>query len=539
MEFYRYISSLAGCDPCKTVFLCAPENEAKSSESLRKFAESSGWIKAAEEDGAVLIAPIVKDGWDKEPEHLLKDLYNEVKGNCPVPEGNEGLPHRKGLLWLWETLIYGVGYKEGASFLARQTVSDPNLFSAVVLSDGGTEDFSKGKEESDHWLISNPSDDYNVKNQDVPSALWIFGNDESMKKTASYIRGCDRTDKKETKDFDGCNTTVYYNHADTVLQVRESKEEEIPADTVMSTFFNKIMRWKNSGDGTLQYCIGKKDYYRGNTYLHDSVESDGISYHFGIYLPEGMSKEEAKGLPVVLSIHGAGEPSWIFATKNGWERLADETRDFVVVLPDSPQNVWVLQRDLHSISNIVEKLINDYGFDEERIYITGFSNGSIFTKQQASTFPHLFAAASPWNGPSPKDLKGNTTFGSYIYEPSFSEGEWEMPFWHCVGDNDSKASAGMENDLAETLKPNGCDESTAEVWNGNNHYTAIFGYSEGERFNTKVYRNKDGIVMAGATVMKNMPHGAVYDESRAAWEFMRRFKRRKNEKKVSLTEEEE
>ena len=70
------------------------------------------------------------------------------------------------------------------------------------------------------------------------------------------------------------------------------------------------------------------------------------------------------------------------------------------------------------------------------------------------------------------------------------------------------------------------------IYNGENHYTAARGYTEGERFGTAVYRDAQGVPRVCVTVMKNMPHGAIHDESRAAWEFMRRYRRPGNGKAV-------
>ncbi|MDP3178897.1 MAG: hypothetical protein Q8M76_13405, partial [Spirochaetaceae bacterium] len=57
-------------------------------------------------------------------------------------------------------------------------------------------------------------------------------------------------------------------------------------------------------------------------------------------------------------------------------------------------------------------------------------------------------------------------------------------------------------------------------------------YSDGERFQTFLYKNLEGQPRVSFTLMKNMPHGAVYDESRAAWAFLKRFCRPEHSKKV-------
>lgn len=56
-------------------------------------------------------------------------------------------------------------------------------------------------------------------------------------------------------------------------------------------------------------------------------------------------------------------------------------------------------------------------------------------------------------------------------------------------------------------------------------YSGQKGYAEGDRLYTRVYSGPDGEARVCYTLMKNMPHGAIPDQSRAAWEFLRHFSR--------------
>ena len=63
-------------------------------------------------------------------------------------------------------------------------------------------------------------------------------------------------------------------------------------------------------------------------------------------------------------------------------------------------------------------------------------------------------------------------------------------------------------------------------------YLAEQGYVEGERLRTRAYANGEGNVRVCLTVARDMPHGAIADEARAAWEVMSRFKRANGSKRV-------
>jgi len=70
------------------------------------------------------------------------------------------------------------------------------------------------------------------------------------------------------------------------------------------------------------------------------------------------------------------------------------------------------------------------------------------------------------------------------------------------------------------------------VWDGANCYTAERGYTQGERLCTRAFANAEGSVRVCLTVARDMPHGAIADEARAAWAFMSRFKRAAGSKRV-------
>ena len=70
-ELYCHISTKAGFDPVKTLYVCAPGADAASYEAAARFAQASGWREIAEQDGAVLVLPIVPHGWRAEDAGLL------------------------------------------------------------------------------------------------------------------------------------------------------------------------------------------------------------------------------------------------------------------------------------------------------------------------------------------------------------------------------------------------------------------------------------------------------------------------------------
>jgi predicted esterase len=363
-----------------------------------------------------------------------------------------------------------------------------------------------------------------------------------MREALSYfIQSNHIIEAAEYVEYEEVSTRIYKNSREEAAQIRVSvgsfSATPVLAGTIMKQFFNNFIRWKNAPDGTLKPYLSKVDYYNSSRYEQNFVTVNDIKYDFFTYLPQGMNNK-ASGLPVVFSIHGRGEPAWIFSTKNGWDRLVDETKEFILVLPDSPQNIWLFHRDGEVFAHMINKLYELYEIDKSRVYLTGFSNGGMITRQVGNHYPELFAAISPWNAPFRDE-----------YDELLSKG-YELPCFICAGDNDEKvASEDVESLLENMLKINNCkikEDSTHtpvkfipdEIRDAKNYYTKDNRYSEGERFQTFVYHNTAGRIRVCLTLMKNMPHGAVYDESRAAWEFLKRFSRPEGSSRVIEVENE-
>ncbi len=525
---YYYISTKAACDPCKTIYLCAPGSAAASIEAAEQFAVKSGWQAMAEEQEAILVVPTASNGWNAEPMSLLMDIYNETKNSFHTRSG-EAIWGRMGNLWCWETILYLVGYEDGATFAGNVLVSNPNMFAGVALVNGIPNDYSKAYALSGHWMVNTVSEDYAAKNSEIPVHLWMFEEKEEVAQKAV--------------DYFG-SSCFKENPAEQVrLFVGEySSEDTRLSRMIFEECFNHVIRWKNSPDGTLAMVDSKREFYANPRFIRHSAVVGEYNYDYFVHLPEGKTADQVKGLPLLFTLHGRGEPAWMFTTKNGWDILADETQEFVLVSPDSPGNIWFALRDNEVFEKIVTRMIEDYYIDETRVYLTGFSNGAMMTREMAYCRPHLFAAIAPSNGPkfdtrsmqlidSSKPPK-ETAPEVYQMMEVFEQSGWEMPCAFFYGDNDPAANAQENSALELMLRVNHCEEHSYETYTKDNYFTLEKGYKEGERFQTEAYCQENQGDRVCITVMKNMPHGAIAEEARFTWEFLKHFYRPKGSKKV-------
>ncbi len=521
---YTYISSRAGFDPVRTIYLIVPSSHAGSAGAAERFAESSGWKRLAEEDGAVLVAPLTDKGWAEEDPAAIAALYARTRGGFPAPDGR-GLFGRDGMLWCWETLVDIVGYQDGGVYAGKALAASPGLFAAAALIGGAPEAYDPGDGPSGHYMLPQVSPDYRLKNRDIPVCLWVLGAGPEAEAAAleRFFPAGAGPDPDRVR-FGGADSRVYVGAAG---QLRLSSGQAGPdpdtARTVFQSLFAPVIRWKTGPDGTLAPLLGREALSGSGRFLRERFSFQGRDYSAWLHLPAG--RETSSGLPLVLSLHGRGEPAWMFAQKNGWPELADETGAFAVAVPDSPENIWFLDRDGDALAALTEHLAGRYGFDRERIYLTGFSNGAMMTRQAGTSFPGLFAGLAPSNGPASDALPGAESWPRALER--LEEEGWQMPYFAYAGDRDPAAPPEREELLERMLRLNGCAGRACPdaVYTCDNVYTPQQGYREGARQRTEVWLDGEGLPRAAMTVMADMPHGAIPDESRSAWMFLARYRR--------------
>ena len=132
--------------------------------------------------------------------------------------------------------------------------------------------------------------------------------------------------------------------------------------------------------------------------LRNYSHSNGKSYQYWINVPEGATDNMA----LVLFLHGDGQ-------KNRPNDLANASylknmhadKGYIGIAPvckscgEGANDDWASTKSKTALKALVDNIVVDYQIDKSRIYIWGFSRGSIGTWEMVKTYGSFFKAAVP------------------------------------------------------------------------------------------------------------------------------------------------
>ncbi|MGD9810134.1 MAG: PHB depolymerase family esterase [Sphingobium sp.] len=122
-----------------------------------------------------------------------------------------------------------------------------------------------------------------------------------------------------------------------------------------------------------------------------------------IYIPNDLPAKA----PLIVVLHGCGQDAAGYDHGSGWSTLADR-HGFVLLYPqqrvtNNPNRCfnWFQPEDMRrdagealSIRQMIGKVVEDYGIDADRIFITGLSAGGAMTSVMLATCPEVFAGGA-------------------------------------------------------------------------------------------------------------------------------------------------
>ncbi len=117
---------------------------------------------------------------------------------------------------------------------------------------------------------------------------------------------------------------------------------------------------------------------------------------YTLYIPEDYSPE--KPLPLIIAMHGGYGQGYEYIWT--WLRVA-RSKGYAVLSPKSLGDTWdmsVPSSDTESILRMLEEVRGEYSIDPARVYLTGLSDGGIFTYIFGLEQIQLFRGLAPVAG---------------------------------------------------------------------------------------------------------------------------------------------
>ncbi|KAH6879503.1 Alpha/Beta hydrolase protein [Thelonectria olida] len=125
-----------------------------------------------------------------------------------------------------------------------------------------------------------------------------------------------------------------------------------------------------------------------------------------LYVPQNLAAKPA----IVVGIHWCSGSAQAYYQGTQWAQNA-ETYGNIVIYPQTPytsDNCWDVSSKMtlthggggasNAIANMVEFIVEEYGADSSKIYVTGTSSGAMMTNVMAAAYPNLFAAGIVYAG---------------------------------------------------------------------------------------------------------------------------------------------
>ena len=179
----------------------------------------------------------------------------------------------------------------------------------------------------------------------------------------------------------------------------------------------------------------------------DNITVGGTQRAYIVYAPRNLGQNR----PLLISCHGMNQDANYQKGMLAIESVAD-TAKFLTVFPEGIDKSWDISgdRDINFIKALIDKMVTQYQIDRNRVYLSGFSMGGMFTYHAMNKIPDIITAFAPISG---YPMWG-TTANSNVRP---------IPIIHTHGTADDVVSfSGVQGALNVWINHNGCP-TTAKV----------------------------------------------------------------------------
>ena len=454
------------------------------------------------------------------------------------------LPKSKGKVAGFNGMIFYLGVSESASaLLSVLSAKHPIDCSAVMLGK-----FPEG---------------FDIpEGAGQPQVAWLYEENSRME---DYLKKVNAPcEEKKEEDIRVYTNTVNPNIHHFLSSNNLSCEE---IERAWDRMFSEARRWRNDTYGTYQK---RTNFTEWGFVAHVQDDSLGVNHGFKHtwyeYVPETVKNSDEK-VPLLFYFHGGNCIPLYGAEQSGWHYIA-KRENFMVVYPKASTlkrwNVWEEESepsDMDFVLALIKHMKELYPVDEKRIYISGFSMGSMMTNALACAYPEVFAAGAAYNAQNlgySRNLKSTFSSLNMGGGETYTEEELNAPSLTKLKADAKKATYDyrfplMQNSgLLDALGTNGWpikDKDnlwleTFDYWKAYNNipvseFVYDDSYETGLRADESCYEGDDQrfihhkwhtadeghLSLYEVLVAKRMPHAVDLRQIEYGWEFIKHFYR--------------
>ena len=201
------------------------------------------------------------------------------------------------------------------------------------------------------------------------------------------------------------------------------------------------------------FILQKKDmlHFGGNSYKIASNSWSKRCFHYNVWIPEDYDPEEKYPLLIGLA-GGNGFSESFFLTLR-----KVIPNHYIIVCPNADYGMWWESDRIQMFDILLKEIVKDYAVDQDRIYLSGFSNGGIAAYYYGYIHPDRFAAISSLMGYSRTPQDGRKV------ETEMSLNMINTPLLIIHGARDRVISISSDRTLADFLRRNNISHKFYEV----------------------------------------------------------------------------
>ena len=165
------------------------------------------------------------------------------------------------------------------------------------------------------------------------------------------------------------------------------------------------------------------------------------------YLPSNLGENQ----PLLISCHGMNQDAAYQKGMLDINSVADKGK-FLTIFPEGEGKSWDISgdKDINFMKALIDAMVEKYKIDRNRVYLSGFSMGGMFTYHAMNKIPDLIAAFAPISGYP----MGGTSINASVRP---------IPVIHTHGTSDDVVGfSGVQGALNAVINHNGCNK-TAKV----------------------------------------------------------------------------